>query len=373
MDCGLGPVSCRTNEGQLVLSNGRVAAARRGSPEAPDKLASTAAAIGVRAGEAFRLRLINAAVSRYFRLRLTDQHGAQITLYRVGGEGGLLDRVRVEGGMQGAFDTKYERGEILLAPSERADVVFVVPAGTAGDSVTLWTEDYRHYGTNEYPYGYGGLPTVPVAHFRIGGATSGKKRFSIAADDPVRIHPAVNRPIEDLKLLPVTAHLRDPARFKAPLPGSASETITLAVLGLRESIDAVHGTALHAAMSDFHDVPHIASSRYAMVGDLLELTIDNATQQHHPLHLHGFSYQPVRITDSHGKTLREFDYNEFVDSMDIPDTDRLVIRVRLDDRPMMDGVTPGGAAGRWMIHCHIFNHADNGMMTELVVLSADQR
>jgi hypothetical protein len=33
----------------------------------------------------------------------------------------------------------------------------------------------------------------------------------------------------------------------------------------------------------------------------------------------------------------------------------------------VDGVTPGGALGRWVFHCHIFFHATNGMLSELVI------
>ena len=42
-------------------------------------------------------------------------------------------------------------------------------------------------------------------------------------------------------------------------------------------------------------------------------------------------------------------------------------RVRLDYRELADGVTLGGALGRWMFHCHIFFHGHHGMMSELVV------
>ena len=54
--------------------------------------------------------------------------------------------------------------------------------------------------------------------------------------------------------------------------------------------------------------------------------------------------------------------------MNIPAQHTLVYRIRLDDRPMMDGVTPGGAEGRWVYHCHTFRHAAQGMISELVVL-----
>lgn len=347
-NCG-GKVPCRVNEGQVVLTNGRVAPV-----------------LDVRRGETVRLRLVNAAVSRYFRLWLADSQRRRLTLYRVGGEGGLLDRVRVEGGKQGALDLKYDPGEILLANADRADVVFTVPEAGTGDTLTLWTGDYQRYGTTEYPYGYGALPSMPVVTLRISGKT--RERVRIAKGDPLRTHPAVNAPIENLGVRPVSAHLRDPAKLEPARPGTADETMLFTVVGLRESIDGVHGMALEGGDVDYRQVPHLASTRYAVVGDLIELTLRNGTQVHHPLHLHGFSFQPVRLLDSMDKVVYQYDYNEWVDSIDVPATHQLVFRVRLDDRPRFDDGKPGGAAGRWMVHCHIFNHAGVGMMAELVVL-----
>lgn len=349
-NCG-GKISCRVNEGQLVLANGRLAPA-----------------LDVQSGAGVRLRLVNAAVSRYFRLWLADSQGRRVTLYRVGGEGGLLDRVRVEGGQQGQLDLKYDRGEILLANADRAEIVFTVPDARAGDVLTLWTGDYQRYGTTEYPYGYGALPSAPVATLRVTGKAPARSRFRVAEGDALRTHPAVGAPIENLRSLPLTAHLLDPAKLAPPRPGTADEVVLFTVVGMRESIDGIHGMALEMAGPDYRQIPHLPSSRYARVGDLLELTVRNGTQHHHPLHLHGFSFQPVRLLDSTDKPVFEYDYNEFVDNIDIPATHQLVFRVRLDDRPVFDDGRPGGAAGRWMMHCHIFNHAGVGMMAEVVVL-----
>lgn len=350
-NCG-GKTSCRVNEGQIVLGNGRIA------PE-----------VEVRAGQGLRLRMVNAAVSRYFRLWLADASGKRISLVRVGGEGGLLDRARLEGGRQGSLDLQYDPGEIMLANADRADVVFTVPDAKPGEVLTLWTGDYQHYGTTEYPFGYGGVPSAPVLKLRVSGRATARERYSIAAGAPLRLHPAVQAPVEDLRGLPITAHLQDPAKFEVPLPGSADESILFTVLGLRESIDGIHGMALEGgAGGGYRAIPYLASSRYARVGDLLELTIRNGTQQHHPLHLHGFSFQPLRLLDSTGKLVYEYDYNEFMDTIDVPATHQLVFRVRLHDRPLAGSDKPGGAAGRWMLHCHIFNHAGIGMMAELVVL-----
>jgi len=59
--------------------------------------------------------------------------------------------------------------------------------------------------------------------------------------------------------------------------------------------------------------------------------------------------------------------------------------MRLDDRPRITDTrqeagapapdqffASGGAAGRWVMHCHIFHHAATGMITELVVADTDR-
>ena len=366
---GLPPeAACRVNEGQLVLSNGRTAAARQGLPEQPGALTGEHGVIDVMAGQGLRLRLINAAVSRYFWLRMTDQDGNPVTLFRVGGEGGLLDRVRVEGGLQGDLDTKTRRGDIVLGVADREDIVVRVPDADIGDVLTLWTLDYQHYGTLQYPFGYGGLPTVPVLHLHVVGKNSGGDAFRIAAGDPLRAHPAVDDPVESIRNIVIVDELLDPETFSVPRPGTDSPELLLAVVGLRESIDGVHGTLLEGEVDNFTAIDHLPSSRYAQLGDTLELSFRNGTQMHHPMHLHGFSYQPLRITDLDDNLVYEYDYNEFVDTVDVPAVHKLTIRVRLEDRPWFESGEPGGGAGRWLIHCHIFNHAGLGMISELVVI-----
>jgi FtsP/CotA-like multicopper oxidase with cupredoxin domain len=379
IDCGgAGEAAwCRVLEGQLVLTNGRIPAPRTGSPSAPGALAPDAEVIEVRPGEGMRLQLINAATTRYFRLRLTDPAGNLITLFRVGGQGGVLDNVVVEGGIQGALDTKYDRGELLLPAGAREDVVFVVPSNwKPGSVLTLWTLDFRIAGPIEGNAGFSALPTVPVAHFRITdplGPTWGRgPRFSIADGNPLRTHRyADSAPVENLKTLPITDSLLDPKAFAPPLPGSASQTIVFTSTPKPE-IENVDGTLFdEGAMPPerFTELPHIASSRYAAVGALLELTIKNDTLSNHPWHPHGFSIQPLRIIDATGATLYEFPYNEFVDTVDIPRLTSLVYRVRLDDRPYDFATPTGGALGRWVMHCHIFFHAALGQINELVAVN----
>jgi len=379
-DCGgAGEPGCQTGEGQFVLANGRIPSARGGHPGAPGALAAGVKPIHVKAGEGMRLQLGSAAAIRYFRLRLTCPTASPcvegrsdniIPLYRIGGQGGLLDTVRLEGGTQGTLDTKYTQGEILLPVASREDVVFVAPTNVSnGDVLTLWTLDFpRTGGGTQSP-----LPTVPVAHFKIVGAGSKNPKFTIAEGDPLRTHPAVNNPTENIKLAAPDALLNS-SLFVPPQPGSTDATIRLTA-GAKPGINIPPNVDPNFIFDEgaippalFTSVPHLSESRWATVGTLLELTIFNDTSAHHPWHPHGFSIQPVKITDPGGATLFEFPYNEFVDVVNIPRQTKLVYRVRLDDRPF-DFTTPtGGAVGRWAMHCHIFFHAALGMITELVAV-----
>jgi hypothetical protein len=115
---------------------------------------------------------------------------------------------------------------------------------------------------------------------------------------------------------------------------------------------------------------HIDSSRYAEPGRILELSVTNTTNAHHPFHLHGFSIQPISLTQT-GFPSFTWPYREFRDNIDVPGNYTLTFRVRLDDRALVDGLTPGGALGRWLFHCHIFFHHHQGMISELVVADAN--
>ena len=117
----------------------------------------------------------------------------------------------------------------------------------------------------------------------------------------------------------------------------------------------------------------MASSRYAAsvpIESTLELTVQNATTAHHPFHLHGFSIQPIDLTLA-GSPTYTFPSREFKDNVDVPALYTLRYRIRLDDRPLMDGSTPGGAYGRWVFHCHILFHAVFGMISEFNVVASN--
>ena len=346
----------RNNEGQTVLTNGVNAGGRGGSPAAPGALAPGAATMAVQPGQGVRLQVVNAAVTRFFRLRMTLSDGTQVPLVRVGGEGGLLDAALEEGSV-GGFDFVYDPGELLLDPGDREDLVAVFPPGASGVA-TLWTLDSERTGL-----GFTNIPTVPVAHFDVTGPVAAPAS-TITDGTPLR--SATGDPVE---VLPApTDTLIDPATLSPPKPGMASSDMKFTTTG-GPSIDGIKGHHSYTGYYADHAPP--ASARYAAVGDLLELTVTNMTAAHHPYHLHGFSLQPLAMSGCPGAvTGFTFPRTEFMDNVDVPPGCTLTFRVRLEDRFLTDQATPGGALGRWMFHCHIFFHHQLGMVSDLVVTDA---
>ena len=365
----------RMTEGQTVLTNGVNVGPRPGTPALPRPLPVGSLTKDINAGQGLRLQIVNCSHLRYFRLRLTTEAGANVDLVRVGGEGGLLDNAIKEGGTIGTLDTKFELGEIVIPPGGRADVVAAIPdaVGAPLNSVlTLWTRDYRRAGDSNGNWAE--LPTVPVMHLKVIGAAG--STYTIPAGTALRAPAGMPAVVQ------LGAH--DGNLFvPAGKTGSSNQDIRFITDAVKPHIDGgVPAPIMTQFMGStpYTSAPHIATSRYAEKGKLLELTVTNASQghAHHPFHLHGFSFQPIKLAPRAGAvgvtgTVDPWPYNEFRDTIDLFPDHTLTFRVRLDDRELADGLAPSGfgALGRWLFHCHIFFHHMQGMISELVVTTAD--
>lgn len=352
----------RVNEGRTVLTNGFNVGGRDGSPltpPGPGALAAGAQILNVLAGQGLRLQVANCATIRYIRLILSTEAGVQVPLMRIGGEGGLLAAAVIEGGIDpGGFDWEYGSGEILIPAGSRADIVAAIPAGLpVGSRLTLWTRDFQRLGGSGSTLGFADVPTVPVMHLEITGNAG--TPYAIAAGTPLLA-------VETLGA--ATGTLLNPATFAPAKPGSANQNIQMTTSGGAPGID---GASAHfEGAVPYASAAHIASSRYAQQGQILQLQVTNVSNAHHPFHLHGFSFQPLSLTRA-GSPTYSWPYQEFRDNIDIPNNYTLTFRVRLDDRELVDGATMGGALGRWLFHCHIFFHHHQGMISELVVCAPD--
>jgi len=340
-------------------------------------------ALQVVAGSAVRLRLVNTSITRFWRVSVPGH-----TLYRVGGEGGLLDTVRVEGGSLSGerFDPAtgadlgpaevplgYDRGEILLAPAERADVVLVTD-GEAGEEWSLQWKDFARGRHDMYMDGDdmvtadaaddGSRPEQQVARFQlIEGQETG---FQIAEGDPVlqAVGRSVGR-VDDTDAIDLFGEdgtsLDEDMGSTQDADGTWQMTMSLMINGQSWMPDMMAGP----------DQPEAPTARHARLGDTLRWEVRNDSRMVHPYHLHGFSYQPYELVywpdpedkAGDGSAVRvPWTYDEVEDTTILPAYASLFFRVVIDD-PAGDG----SAAGRWMQHCHILQHGENGMMSELVI------
>jgi FtsP/CotA-like multicopper oxidase with cupredoxin domain len=353
-------------EGQTVLTNGVNVGGRKGTPTAPQALDPGYLSITAHPGDGLRFQIANTASTRYFRLILTTAAGVQIDLIKVGGEGGILNDAVLEGGMLGTYNTKYFPGEILLPPGSRADVVAVIPLATNITTCTMWTRDFQRVGPVN-PGNWSQLPTVPVLHIDIDNdplvvlfpfAPGTALKSGLVPTPPLGPPTNPNPFLDPGTFVPVKAG--------APSAAITTQEIRLTAGGGSNGINGVPGSF---DLMPYTTNPHIGSTRYAKAGDILQFRVRNESNAHHPFHLHGFSFHPATLETNAGVLLFTWPANatEYRDNFDIPPAHTVTFKVHISPRELADGLTPGGAFGRWFFHCHIFFHAHHGMISELVI------
>ena len=79
--------------------------------------------------------------------------------------------------------------------------------------------------------------------------------------------------------------------------------------------------------------------------------VTNLTHMDHPFHLHGTRFQVVSAESEHPLGLAAPNLGEWADTAIVPALGKLTFVTRFEDYP-----------GEWMFHCHIFEHAERGMM-----------
>jgi spore coat protein A len=252
----------------------------------------------------YRFRLLNAANSRFFNLALSDGRPFQ----QIGSDQGLL-----------ASPVKLPK--LLIAPSERADLLIDF-SGAAGKNVHLVS-------------GY-----TSILEFRVAN--------SPAAATPARDIPATLRPV-----------VRTPEAS-----ASVTRTITL------DEYDNKHGDSMLMLLNGkrWHDpvteTPRLGATE---IWEFINLTEDT-----HPMHLHLVRFQILdrRVFDTFAyHTKKEVRYlgdpippeaNElgWKDVAQCPPT--MVTRII---------ATFDGYPGKYLYHCHILEHEANDMMRPFEVVA----
>ena len=328
----------------------------------------------VTAGEPQRWRIVNVANGRFMRLSIPGQ-----TMYRIAGDAGLIghpEQVRNVSMFPDPADPKRRISEgdpttgLVLVPGERAEVV-ITPRGAVGDEITVEAHDLprgRHDvlagkdGTLAYGHNFndGKADPKPLMRLRI-TATADTYRAYVPPD-PLQPVPRID--------------VRDAPVVQIPFGHEEPDATGKAVFFAAQRGD----TPVPFEEMTSEDAPDVE------VGKTYILEVTNTTKMDHPVHVHGFFFQPLEtefVDPSNPSNNRVLPFlgRENKDLIRLPAAPgahegaggKAIVRlaIRFDDRGRRGqveafGKTPTkGHSGGWMIHCHNQEHSEAGMMTFL--------
>ncbi len=204
----------------------------------------------------------------------------------------------------GRIGDPYAVRTLLVAPGERYDVLVDI-AGRAGDSIALRTAGAHHGGA-------------------MAGSTEGVLTVQVEDGPPVDAAPA---PVPGVELLPVAADTPERAFV------------------LAEDLEDPYGPlfTINEELWPFH------TPIEGKLGELEVWRVQNDASGPHPFHLHGMFFQVLDLDGAPGPRLG------WKDTVLVPAGSSLRFAVRYD------------APGVWMYHCQIPEHAERGMMGDLIV------
>jgi FtsP/CotA-like multicopper oxidase with cupredoxin domain len=328
----------------------------------------------VTGGKPERWRIVNVSNGRFMRLSIPGQ-----VMYRIGGDAGLIgrpERVRNVSMFPDPADPKRRISEpdpttgLLLVPGERAEIV-ITPRGAVGDEITVEQHDFprgRHqvlpgeggglaYGHN---FNDGKADPQPLMRLRITGTTEQYREY--VPPDPLRPVPRLS--VDGAEVIQI------PFGHEEPEPDGSA----VFWAAQRDGLPVPFGEMT----SD--DAPDVE------LGKNYILEVANLTKMDHPVHVHGFFFQPLEteyVDPSNPANNRVVPFlgRENKDVIRLPAAPgahegaggKAILRlvVRFDDEGRKGKVEAFGKdpekrrSGGWMIHCHNQEHSDAGMMTFL--------
>jgi FtsP/CotA-like multicopper oxidase with cupredoxin domain len=341
-------------EGNHLLVNGRVCPKR-----------------WIQRGVPHRLRVVNVANSRMMRISIPGH-----TMWRVGGDGGLLEKpIRIEpirmvadpdDPKERISDPDLSKG-LILTPGERADLVFTPRWNGPLDL------EWHDYARGRHAVFY-----MPNGMIGMGDAEDDGKRPP--------------RKLMTFRLHGYGCHgdWRPPPKLRTIEPIDYKGASVLPVRFGHMMPDANGDVMFFAQMKNGMGLPFPkvtpADAPTVNVGDVRIVELWNMTGGDHNFHTHGFQFQPIELqyvdmdTPANNEVV-PYGYLEDKDTILIPKRpgakgrSRTVLRAAIvfDDRGRKGLIEAFGkkptakTSGGWVFHCHILEHAERGMMSFIQV------
>ncbi|HEY7065472.1 MAG TPA: multicopper oxidase family protein [Chloroflexota bacterium] len=260
--------------------------------------------LAIRPGETQRWRIGNFSADTYFLLQL-DGH----TLHVIDNDGNPLDAVQA-------------RDQLLFPPGKRYEVL--VQGGPPGS-----------YALRTLPFDKGQVS--------MGGAVEPEAVLAtlVSAGPPVapQALPTVLIPFVDLRDAAVDAQRE--ITFDVPPMGSGGMAgMAAGATAEMQPIFEINGKQFDANAVD----------TTVRLGSTEEWVIRNTSAQVHPFHIH---VNPFQVVATNGQPFQAASYE---DTVNLPALGSVTMRTRFLDFP-----------GKFVYHCHILMHEDNGMMAVIEV------
>jgi FtsP/CotA-like multicopper oxidase with cupredoxin domain len=264
--------------------------------------------LAVLRGERLRLRLINAANARIFGLKFDGHRPVVIAL---------------DG--QPVAPHEPAGGQIVLAPGMRADLV-----------LDAMGEPGKRYSVGDVFYPRAAYDLLDIAY-----APSALREQPLAT--PIELAP---NPLAQPDLAAAQTH---EIRFQGGMMGQLhSATLNGQTMNMMSLMRAGKAWAVNGVVSAGHpmNAGHAAHSGLTLRrGRSYIFAFANETRWHHPIHLHGHSFKVIR---RNGQPTR---HQEWLDTVLMAPDERVHVAFVADN------------PGDWMMHCHILEHQDGGMMS----------
>ena len=241
------------------------------------------------------------------RQRWRIVNAAKSRFFQISLAGHQFTRIGTDGGFLQAPDPPVD--DLLIIPASRADVL-VTPTGKVGDVLAVQYVPYdRGFGT----------------------AVEGPQQdlFYLKVSDSLAVTDDVPVPAQLRTIAPIDTTQASPRDIQLTIDTSSG----MIVMGI-------------------NGVPAWNAPPFPAVANSTEVwTVTNTVGFDHPFHLHGFFFQPLDPVTGAATPSPEWH-----DMIDVPQRATVKFAVKYDDR-----------LGMWMFHCHILDHADDGMMGMLLL------
>jgi spore coat protein A len=256
----------------------------------------------------YRLRLLNGANKRVYRLVLDGGDAGTIPMHQIGTEGGLLPE-------------PVSRANIWLAPADRADVIVDFSQFDVGAELVL---------RNTGPDGVLAHPLLPFTPANVNTTGQVMKFKVIASTGPdTSSLPTSLPPIEQLL---------------------AANAVRTRRMTLRESTDEYGRPEFRLNNLNWID----PVTEVMQLGELEIWEFVNGTNVAHPIHLHATHFQILNRT---GQPVPPPQDRGWEDTVNVHSGETVRALVRFDQ-----------FGGQFVWHCHCLEHEDHDMMRPMLIV-----